>query len=659
MTTDLILGTSGHIDHGKTSLIGALTGVNTDRLPEEKKRGITIELGFALLEMGDYRMGIVDVPGHEKFVRNMLAGATGMDIAMLVVAADDSIKQQTREHLEILRLLNLPAGVIALTKVDLVDNDWIELVEEEIRDLVSDTFLADAKIVRTSSHTGEGIEDLKSALVEAAQKVEKSGRLVAIESPFRMPIDRTFSMAGHGTVVTGSVATGRLKVGDELLVQPGNVEVRVRSLQNHASSVEEVNRGQRAAINLAGIHHNETERGQELTAKGHLLPSKLITVNLISLKDSIKPIKDRSRVRLHVGSAEVICNVRLLDREVLNPGDAAPAQFFLNAPTVTTWNQPFVIRSESPVTTIGGGQVLNPNAKRIQRPDKLDLEMIRMLQSNDPVDRASGALFFADIENWDPASLSRSAGIKDTNEAYEKLGQRGDLTEIQISPTRSLKVHASVIDRLTERIASALKKQHDLNPLRSMLDRKSFLSGFAYLGEPALIEAVVAKMKADDVIRLSSTGIGRTDCGPKLSKNEQSLLNNIVSWFRADGLTPPNSAACQARATKNKDSVPQLIVLAINNGDLVEIDKDLILHRETYDQICEKLIVRFAEQPELTMAEIRDCLDTTRKYAVPLCEYLDKVEFTIRNGDTRRLNPTSDANIADDQNQNEENATSE
>ena len=367
MTTDLILGTSGHIDHGKTSLIGALTGVNTDRLPEEKKRGITIELGFALLEIGEYRMGIVDVPGHEKFVRNMLAGATGMDIAMLVVAADDSIKQQTLEHLEILRLLNLPAGVIALTKVDLVDRDWIELVEEEIRDLVSDTFLADATIVRTSSHTGEGIEDLKSALVEAAQKVEKSGRLVAIESPFRMPIDRTFSIAGHGTVVTGSVATGRLKVGDELLVQPGNVEVRVRSLQNHASSVEEVNRGQRAAINLAGIHHNETERGQELTAKGHLLPSKLITVNLISLKDSIKPIKDRSRVRLHVGSAEVICNVRLLDREILNPGEAAPAQLFLNAPAVTTWNQPFVIRSESPVTTIGGGQVLNPNAKRIQR----------------------------------------------------------------------------------------------------------------------------------------------------------------------------------------------------------------------------------------------------------------------------------------------------
>ena len=273
-------------------------------------------------------MGIVDVPGHEKFVRNMLAGATGMDIAMLVVAADDSIKQQTLEHLEILRLLNLPAGVIALTKVDLVDRDWIELVEEEIRDLVSDTFLADATIVRTSSHTGEGIEDLKSALVEAAQKVEKSGRLVAIESPFRMPIDRTFSIAGHGTVVTGSVATGRLKVGDELLVQPGNVEVRVRSLQNHASSVEEVNRGQRAAINLAGIHHNETERGQELTAKGHLLPSKLITVNLISLKDSIKPIKDRSRVRLHVGSAEVICNVRLLDREILNPGEAAPTQLF-------------------------------------------------------------------------------------------------------------------------------------------------------------------------------------------------------------------------------------------------------------------------------------------------------------------------------------------
>ena len=637
MTTDLILGTAGHIDHGKTSLIRALTGVNTDRLPEEKKRGITIELGFALLELDDYRMGIVDVPGHEKFVRNMLAGATGMDIAMLVVAADDSIKQQTREHLDILRMLNLPAGVIVITKIDMVEPDWVELVADEVRSLVQGTFLENSPVIPTSSHTGEGIDNLKQALVDAAEKVTDSGRLTAIDSPFRMPIDRTFAMEGHGTVVTGSVATGKVAVGDELLIQPGNVEVRVRSLQNHASAVEEVNRGQRAAINLAGIHHNETERGQELTAKGHLVPSKLITVNLNALKDSLKSIKDKSRVRLHVGSAEIICNIRFLDRDELHPGESAPAQLFLSEAAVTTWNQPFVLRSESPVTTIGGGQVTNPNARRIQKPDEIDLKMVRQLQAHDPLDRASAALFFATTENWDPASLSRTAGIRETGKVYEELKAEKLMQEIQLSPTRKLCVHAQVIQRLIDRISAALKKQHELNPLRSMIDRKSFLSGFDYLGESALLEAVVTKMKSDDVIRLSPTGIGLTGCGPKLSKNEQSLLNNIVTWFRGDGLTPPTTSDCQKRATKNKDSVPQLLALAVNNGDLVEVDKDFCLHVEIFEEVKDRIRSLVKEKGPVTMADIRDCLDTTRKYAVPLCEYLDTIGFTVRDGDFRKL----------------------
>lgn len=641
MATDLILGTAGHIDHGKTSLIRALTGVNTDRLPEEKKRGITIELGFALLDLGEFRMGVVDVPGHEKFVRNMLAGATGMDVVMLVVAADDSIKQQTREHLEILRLLNLPAGVIAITKSDLVEPDWIDLVEDEVRSLVQGTFLENAELVRTSSHTGAGIPELKAALVRAGEKISQSGRLSAIDAPFRMPIDRTFAMEGHGTVVTGSVATGRVHVGDELVIQPGNVQVRVRSLQNHTQTVDEICRGQRAAINLAGIHHNETRRGQELTAKDHLVPSRLMTVNLIALEENPRPIRDRSRVRLHVGAAEIICNVRLLDREELEAGQSAPAQLFLSEPAVTTWNQPFVLRSESPVTTIGGGQVLDPNAKRIQRPDETDLMMVRNLASDDPVGRASAALFFADTENWKPESLARTAGIGDFESVAKELVKQRLLVEIPLSPTRNLHVHAAVIDRLINRISTALRKQHELNPLRSMIERKSFLSGFSYLGEEALIQAVVQKMKSDGLIRLSNTGIGLTDCGPKLSKNEQALLNNIVSWFRSDGLTPPTLEECRKRATKNRDAVPQLVTLAVNNGDLVQIGDDFYLHAEVLEQIKQKLRELFATKPELTMADIRDCLETTRKYAVPLCEYLDETGFTRRDGDVRTLNEST------------------
>ena len=289
MAKDFILGTAGHIDHGKTSLIRALTGTDTDRLPEEKKRGITIELGFAHLEIEPYRFGIVDVPGHEKFVRQMLSGATGMDIAMLIVAADDSINQQTREHLEILRLLRLSAGVIALTKCDLVAEEWLELVEEEIRDLVKDTFLAKSPIVRTSAHQLVGIAELKEAIKAAAATVETKIDSAVDHAPFRMAIDRCFTMAGHGTVITGSVSSGQARLGDQLLIEPGSTNVRIRGLQNHDAQVESIHRGQRAAINLGGIHHDEIARGQEICTAGHLSASTLLTLDLQLLPECPRP----------------------------------------------------------------------------------------------------------------------------------------------------------------------------------------------------------------------------------------------------------------------------------------------------------------------------------------------------------------------------------
>ncbi|MGH7134195.1 MAG: selenocysteine-specific translation elongation factor, partial [Pirellulales bacterium] len=319
MPTDLILGTAGHIDHGKTSLVKALTGVDTDRLPEEKQRGITIDLGFAELVLGDFRLGIVDVPGHERFVRNMLAGATGIDLALLVVAADDSVKPQTREHLEILRLLKLEAGVVALTKCDLPEPDWIDLVEAEVRELVSDTFLRTAAIVRTSVTTGAGLPQLKEALAAAAAQAARSARIERLNAPFRLAIDRSFTIAGHGTVVTGSIASGRVKVGDALVVEPGAVEVRVRGLQSHDRPCEEVHRGQRAAINLAGIHHGEIHRGQELATPGYLAPSRILTADIALAATAPRALKNRTRVRVHLGTAELISSLVLLDGERLEP----------------------------------------------------------------------------------------------------------------------------------------------------------------------------------------------------------------------------------------------------------------------------------------------------------------------------------------------------
>lgn len=637
MATDLILGTAGHIDHGKTSLIRALTGVDTDRLPEEKRRGITIELGFAHLELGDFRLGIVDVPGHERFVRNMLAGATGMDLALLVVAADDSIKPQTREHLEILRLLNLEAGVIALTKSDLVEPDWLELVEEEIRELVADTFLRDAPIVRTSAETGKGVEELRRLLTEAAERVAASARMNRINAPFRLPIDRTFTITGHGTVVTGSVASGQVKLGDELRIEPGGHVVRVRGLQNHDATVEEVHRGQRAAINLAGVHHGEIHRGQELCSPGHLIPSRLLTVQLALVDSTTKPLKNRARVRLHVGTAESLCSVRLLDRERLEAGQSGLAQFYLSEPTVTTWSQPFVVRSESPVITIGGGRVLDPNAEKIRHPDSELLKLVADLNSADQVTRASAALFFAGLRDWTPRDLARTAGIDDVQAAYEQLLERGDVQEIKLSPTRTLRVHTQVVKLLSDRIAAALLKMHQQNPLRSMLERSKLVHGFSYLGDDALINAVLQKMQAAGRIRLTEKGISLVGQGPKLSQNEQRVLEQIGQIYKSAGLKPPTVEQCRQQVSKNRDSVPQLIALAEANGDLVQIDRDFFLHSEVFDDIRAKLTEELTGSEGLTMSEIREVLDTSRKYAVPLCEYLDEIGFTKRNGDVRVL----------------------
>ena len=404
MPRDLILGTAGHIDHGKTALVKALTGTDCDRLPEEKARGITIDIGFARLDLGDYRLGIVDCPGHERFIKNMLAGATGIDLALLIVAADDSVMPQTREHLEILRLLGLKHGVIALTKSDLVDDTTREVVALDIRELVKDTFLADAPIIPTSVVTGRGMEELKTAIAAESAKVVQRQE----EEWFRLAIDRSFVVQGHGTVVTGSVTSGTVKVGDELAWQPRGETVRVRSLQNHERPVEEVHRGQRAAINLAGVAHEQVERGQELATPGYLVPTKVLTVRLNTLTGNRRPIKHRAEVRLHIGTAETLATVSLLDCDHADPGQWALAQLFLEEPVTAVWGQPFVLRDSSAEHTLGGGQVLQPVAGKVRRRHVEVLERVEKLWSGDPVARAEVVAWFGGFRGATPADFVRA-----------------------------------------------------------------------------------------------------------------------------------------------------------------------------------------------------------------------------------------------------------
>jgi len=636
MTVDLILGTAGHIDHGKTALVKALTGVDTDRLPEEKRRGITIELGFAELVIGDYRLGIVDVPGHERFVRNMLAGATGIDLALLVVAADDSIKPQTREHLEILRLLELTSGVIALTKCDLADAEWLELVEEEVRELVAGTFLARSPLIRTSAVTGLGLEALRAALADAARQAAGSERRRREAGPFRMAVDRAFTVAGHGTIVTGSVSGGRARLGDELVLEPGAIPVRVRGLQNHGRSVDEIHRGQRAAINLAGVHHEQLNRGHELGSPGFLVPGRRLSVRLNLLASAPRRLKNRTRLRLHLGTAELMASVVLLDRDELEPGDWAPGQLFLNRPAAAGWAQPLVIRSESPVMTIGGGHVLDPDAPKIRRRDDRALARLADLWSDDPFRRASAAIYFRAWRPWDGAHLTRSAGLDDPEPVCRALVDRGELAEIAVSPTRTIRIHRAVLDELTAQVEAVLAGMHEQSPRQAQFERPQVASRFAWLDE-AVVEAVLSAMEAAGRIEINPLGIALAGHGPRLSKGERELVEQIVAIYQEAEFQPPTVEQVKARVARNRAAVGDLVRLAASQGRLVKVSADFYLHADQEERMREMLATRLSGGEGLTISQIREILATTRKYAVPFCEYLDRIGLTERKGDVRVL----------------------
>ena len=651
---DLILGTAGHIDHGKTSLIRALTGVDCDRLPEEKKRGITIDIGFAALDLDDVHLGIVDVPGHERFIRNMLAGATGIDLALLVVAADESVRQQTREHVAILKLLQVPTGVIALTKADLVTADWLELVHGDVRELVAGSFLESAPLIPVSSVTGTGLDALRSALHQAAREAYRqrhakpadstttttpatASSAVTAAGPFRMAIDRTFTMAGHGTVVTGSVSSGACQIGDELVIEPGGVVVRVRGLRNHDEPVNRVAQGQRAALNLVGVHHDELRRGQEVATPGHLVPGRLLTVQVTLLPSFEVPLKSRARIRLHLGTAELLATVILLDRPRLAPGETALAQLFLESEAVATWNQPFVVRRESPVETIGGGRVLDPEPIKLRRAAEADLAELQALTAPDEPTRAAAAIALRGIRPWQPVDLIRLAGITNPDAQIADLRTQRQLLEVPVSPTRRLLVHRRAAERLGERVVAVLSRLHAAEPLKLSIERTKLASRLEYLGDPAILAMLVEMLRAAGRLRLGERGVTLAGHGPKLSQNEQKLLADLVARIQQAGIEPPSVTQCQQLAPRLAQAVPQLLQLAAADGQLVAVSPEFYLHVAIERQVKERLHAALSQTGGLTVSQIREILNTSRKYAVPLCEYFDRIGFTIRDGDLRRL----------------------
>lgn len=635
MPRELILGTAGHIDHGKTSLIKALTGIDCDRLPEEKARGITIDIGFAHLDLGEYRLGIVDVPGHERFIKNMLAGATGIDLALLVVAADDSVMPQTREHLEILQLLGLRFGVIAVTKADLVDDTTREVVALEVRELVQGTFLENAPLVFTSARTGEGLEELKQALRQVCSQVEdRQG-----EEIFRMAIDRSFAVAGHGTVVTGSVTSGRLRVGEEVEWLPVGERLRVRGLHNHDQPVEEVHRGMRAAINLAGVKHEQIERGHELATPGYLRPSRILTVRLHALPDIRHPIKHRAEVRLHLGTAEIMGTVALLDSDRLEANRWGLAQLFLREAAVARWGQPFVLRDPSATHTLGGGQVLQPLAQKLRRGRLDTLERLEMLWRGDAETRADVVAWFQGWQGLQPADLVQSAGLSldQVEPTFTRLVERGRLVNLPVAPGKTVALQVEVFEELAQRLLGTLDRLHAEYPLMSWHDRSKVEAQLAYVGDEHLVHAVTEVLLARGQLVGDQRRIARADFKPKLSAAQRKLKERIVQAYRAARFQPPELSGFVAEAGGQASALRDLFELCVAEGELVHIEGELYLHAE-HEQAMRKLLrEKLQDGRGLTVSEIRDLLQTTRKYAVPLCEYLDRQGFTRREGDLRFL----------------------
>ena len=635
LLTSLILGTAGHIDHGKTALIQALTGTNTDRLPEEKKRGITIEPGFTQLILPPFKMGIVDVPGHERFVRNMLSGATGMDLVMLVVAADDSVKPQTVEHLDILRYLDVRLGIIAITKCDLVDQELLELVEEEVREACIGTFFENAPCIHTSSETGEGIEELKSALCQQCQSI---GEALSnpIDAPFRMAIDRCFSVEGHGTVVTGSVTSGQLRVDEHVMLQPGEHEVRVRSLQNHDHPVGRVIRGERAAINLAGIHPDNIQKGMELATPGFLAPHQLLTVHITVTPNSRFPLRNHMPVRLHLGTANHLASLKLLEQDELLPGEQGVAQLVSDAPVVCGWNQPFVLRMESPAVTIAGGRILDPCAQKIGFQDQQQLEFARgLICSNDDQTRIESAIGVRTFEKPTPTDLTRMTGIENPENHIKNLIQEGRILEVKLSNSTSQLIHLQTLNSAKSHVERILNKLHDDNPLSVNFNIAPVRERLRFLAVDSVLNQIFSLLQKQGLLQVSMGRVGLKSRGPKLTKNETKLLEHLQTTLQQTGLQAPLLKELQQQAEKQADAVLQLLKIAESGGAIMKISDELYLSVQTVELVKSKLKALMTDGTGKTMAEIRDALGTTRKYAVPLCEYLDHTGFTVRKDDLR------------------------
>ncbi len=632
----IVVGTAGHIDHGKSQLVRALTGIDPDRLKEEKQRGITIDLGFANLPLEDgTRIGFVDVPGHERFVKNMLAGVGGIDLVLLVIAADESIKPQTREHFEICRLLRIPTGIVVLTKIDLVEPDLLDLVRLEVREFVAGSFLESAPIVAVSSRTGAGLDDLRSALGRAAAAVP--GRPGA--GLIRMPIDRSFSIKGFGTVVTGTLVAGTIREGDEVTILPRRLTARVRGLEVFNRSTPIALPGQRTAVNLQGVEAGSIERGEVLTTPGALEPSYLLDVSLEVLGGAAAPLKDLARVRFHHGTLEAMARVRLLEAPALAPGGQAFAQLRLERPVTALPGDRFIVRRYSPSVTLGGGTVLHNRPPKLRPSAPGALERFRRLADPSPsaclrvlVDEA-GAAGIGDAGLRSRTGLDPEAAARHLNEAV----RAGDVVVLPSSPRRYLS--GAVHRELAGGLVRALEEFHRREPLQEGLPREEIRTRLFAGGHPDVFRGVLAELSARGVLRADRDRVALARHHVTLSPRESTLMEQIEARFAAAGVNPPDLGAVIVDLKADPRQAEKLFHLLLSRGRLVRIPDGKVFHSRSIEDLKRRLWEKRSQSPIIDISEFKDLSGTSRKNAIPLLEHFDQTRVTRREGNRRIILP--------------------
>lgn len=621
-----IIGTAGHVDHGKTVLINKLTGINTDRLKEEQERGISIDLGFAPFKLADGSMaGVVDVPGHEKFIHNMLSGIGGIDLVLLVVDVNEGVMQQTREHLQILQLLQIPRGILVLTKCDLAEEDWIDIVEEEVRETLTGTFLEKAPCCRVSALRGEGLEELRQAIQEILKELPPRDE----DGPTRLPIDRHFTISGFGTVVTGTLLSGTIKVGDTVEVMPPGETVRVREVQVHGEKAEVARAGQRVALNLAGLERSNLTRGAVVATPGFFTMTERFDARLNLLKEAPRPLKFRDPVHLHMGTAKVTARVALLDRDEMQQGESVLAQFHLDSPLVAHRQDRFIVRSYSPMATIGGGQIIDPAPVKHKRFRAEVMTALKELESGEGsfiVQKLAelGCVKLKELEQASGLGREKITALLESLAEADQVCKIGDQW-VTIETARAWQ----------RTLLDAVGNYHRDNPLQPGIPHATLKSALPSKVAPKAFEQLLGGLIDEEQLVQHGEWVARADFTAQPSEEQARLLNKLEKVYLDAGAEAKGRVDMLALAGIPEAQVESLLAFLFAKGTLVKLNDDSFLHKTAYQKALTALVNHFSNQETLTLAEFRDLIGSARKQTQAILELFDSLKYTMRKGDQR------------------------